>query len=311
MAPRLIATVVVLGGIAAGAPLTPSSPATVHQGQPVFSARSELVVLHVTVKDKRGAYVPNLTSTAFSILEDERPQTAQFFDKQDAPVTAGLVIDSSGSMLPAREQVIAAAMTFAQSSNPGDEMFALAFNEAVHAAFPPGEPFTSDPVIFRAALFHTIVPAGRTALYDAVAAGLAYVSNGSHERKVLIIVSDGGDNASAAATFDGVLKQTQASNTVIYTVALPDRFDPDANPKRLKGLAEASGGEAFAPEGVVHVEEVLRHIAADIRNTYTLGYVSTNTVRDNRFRRVRVIAKTPDSQALVVRTRRGYVVEAR
>jgi VWFA-related protein len=106
-----------------------------------------------------------------------------------------------------------------------------------------------------------------------------------------------------------VLRATQVANTVIYTVALTDPLERDANPGRLKRLADASGGEAFRPRGVAQVEEVLRRIARDIRNTYTIGYVPANVEADGRLRRIRVEVAAPGRGGLRVRTRQGYVME--
>ena len=285
-----------------------SLPSTVMVGQdrPVFSTESDLVVLHATIKDRSGAYVTGLTRDAFAILEDGRPQTPQLFTSEDAPVTVGLLIDSSGSMQPNRDRVIAAATTFAEASHAGDELFALAFNDSVSAVLPPTAPFTSDVAVLQDALKNTIRAYGRTALFDAIAAGLEYLGRGSHERRVLVIVSDGGDNASQT-TLDEVVTRTQASNAVIYTVALADPVDRDANPALLGRIAQANGGEAFAPKNVEDITEVLQHIARDIRHTYTIGYVSTNTVRDGAFRQIRLIVHSPDRRRLAVRTRVGYL----
>src|SRR5258708_2626669 len=240
-----------------------------------------------------GSYGADPPACAVAMLEDGLRQEIQFFDKQDAPVTAGLLIDSSGSMASARERVIAAATTFAETSNSMDEIFALTFSDGVRAVLPSGEPFTSSPDALRAALTGALSARGRTALYDAISEGLAYAAHGTHERKVLVVVSDGGDNASARTTFDTALRLAQVSDTAIYTVGLTDPLEPDANPKRLKALSEASGGEAFLPSDAAHVEETLRRIASDIRSAYTLGYVSTNKARDGRFRQVRVLAHAP------------------
>jgi VWFA-related protein len=141
-------------------------------------------------------------------------------------------------------------------------------------------------------------------------AGLEYVGRGSHPRKVLVVLSDGGDNASAA-TLEQVLEQAQVANTVIYTIALVDPLERDANPGRLKRLADTSGGEAFQPRNISQVGDVLQHIARDIRNTYTIGYVPGDTARDGRFRRIRVIVSHPNRPSLSVRTRQGYVMGQR
>ena len=298
----VILVVVTAGHVAAGQLSEQSRPA---QAPPLFTVESALVVLHVTVKDKKGSYVTNLSQDAFGVVEDGQPQTIRVFTREDAPATVGLLIDSSGSMQTARALVIAAAGAFVETSTPQDEIFALAFSDDVRAALPPAAPFTNDSATLRAALTRTFVARGRTALYDAVDGGLDYLAKGSHERKALVVVSDGGDNASASP-FEQVLTNTQTSNAVVYTVGLVDPLERDANPKRLRQLAEASGGESFFPHDATHVADVLRHIARDIRNTYTLGYVSTNTARDGRFRRVRVVVNGPDRRTVVVRTRSGY-----
>ncbi len=210
-------------------------------------------------------------------------------------------------MVALRDRVIAAAGAFAQTSNPEDEIFALAFNDDVRAALPPSSPFTNRPDALRDALAVAISARGRTALFDAISTGIEYVSKGSSQTKALVVVSDGGDNASTT-TFAQVLRTTQVSNTVIYTVALTDPVERESNPRLLKQLADASGGEAFRPRDVTQVGDVLRHIARDIRNMYTIGYVPTSITSDDRFRRIRVEVAAPGRGGLRVRTRSGYVV---
>jgi VWFA-related protein len=272
---------------------------------PVFSSRAELVVAHITVKDRRGAYVTALPRQAFSIFEDGVPQRIDFYSGEDSPVTVGFLVDSSGSMREGRERVIAAANAFAESSNSEDEIFALAFNEQVRAALPASMPFTSDPSVFRVALAGAMGAQGRTAMYDAISNGLSYIARGHHPRRVLVVVGDGGDNASSM-TFDHVLREAQASNAAIYTVGIADPLEREARPGVLKRLAQATGGEAFFPRHVDDVDNVLRTIADDIRHSYTLGYVSSNPARDGQFRRLRVVVNDPARRALRVRTRDGY-----
>lgn len=283
--------------------------AIVAQDRPVFSSESDLVVVHATVKDRNGAYVTGLTRDAFAILEDGRPQNAQLFTNEDAPVTVGFLIDSSGSMQPNRARVIAAADAFAEASHSSDEMFGLAFNDSVRAALPPTAPFTSDVAVLQDALTNTIRAYGRTALFDAISAGLDYLGRGRHQRRVLVIVSDGGDNASRA-TFDEVVTKAQASNAVIYTVALLDPVDRDTNPALLRRLAQASGGEGFAPRNAEDITAALQHIARDIRHSYTLGYVSTNAAKDGVYRRIRLIVQSPEHRRLIVRSRSGYLARS-
>jgi VWFA-related protein len=208
-------------------------------------------------------------------------------------------------MREGRERVIAAATAFAEASNSDDEVFALAFNEQVRAALPASMPFTSDARVFRAALAGAMGAQGRTAMYDAISNGLSYIAKGHHPRRVLVVVGDGGDNASTK-TFDHVLREAQASNAAIYTVGIIDPLEREANPGLLKRLAQATGGEAFFPRHVDDVDDVLRTIADDIRHSYTLGYVSSNSTRDGQFRRLRVVVDDPARRSLRVRTRDGY-----
>ena len=272
---------------------------------PVFSSRAELVVAHITVKDRRGAYVTALPQEVFRILEDGVPQQIDFFSGEDSPVTVGFLVDSSGSMREGRDRVIAAASAFAEASNSEDEIFALAFNEQVRAALPASMPFTNDASVFRVALAGAMGAQGRTAMYDAISNGLSYIAKGHHPRRVLVVVGDGGDNASTM-TFEHVLREAQASNAAIYTVGIIDPLEREANPRLLKRLAQATGGEAFFPRHVDDVDDVLRTIADDIRHSYTLGYVSSNSARDGQFRRLRVIVNDPARRSLRVRTRDGY-----
>ena len=275
------------------------------QQGPTFSAHSELVVLHVTVRDKKGAYVTGLTKDAFNVIEDGQAQTVTLFTDTDTPATIGLLIDSSGSMWQHRPVTIASATAFAQARHPQDEIFAIAFNEYVTPVLPTASPFTSDGGVLRVALERNVASRGRTALYDAIAGGVEYLSRGTRERKVLVLLSDGGDNASRT-TRDEAVHKSQTSNAVIYTVGLIEPDSRDANPQLLKELSMASGGEFYRPKDSKGIANVLDKIANDIHHTYTIGYTPTNTVRDGAYRTVRVVVTAPPGRALVVRSRTGY-----
>jgi VWFA-related protein len=295
-------------GIAALA-VTAAADAAVRRAQdpPVFTAQSEVVVLHVTVKDGDGGYVTGLPQEAFSAFEDGRPQSIQFFSPEDSPVTVGIVIDGSASMWGLRDLVIAAVTAFARSSHPQDEMFAIAFNESSSSLLPAAAPFTSDVGVLHAALSLGIRARGRTALYDAISVALDYVERGSRERKVLVLVSDGGDNASRA-TLEETQTKALASNAAIYSVGLVDAAGGEANPKVLKELAKTTGGEAFMPRRREQVVATLERIARDIRNSYTIGYVpaAVSSARSS-YRRIRVAARSPRHKRLVVRARSAYI----
>jgi len=273
--------------------------------QSAFVSSTDLVVVHVNVRDRNGGFVSDLPAQAFSIYEENRRQDVQLFLHEDTPVTIGLLIDNSISMRETSALMIATAADFARASHAGDEIFALAFNDDVVSVLPSDTPFTDDPVFLQRALSRAVTAVGRTALFDALVAGLDYAGRGTHPRKVLVVVSDGGDNASAA-TLAEVTRLVQASNTTIYTVTLADPLDRDANPKRMAELAKISGGEAFRPRDRGAVAGVLAGIARDIRHTYTLGYAPLSPP-DGAWRQVRVVVAPATGQRVVVRTRTGYL----
>ncbi len=270
-----------------------------------FSSRSELVVLRVSVVDKRAGFVSGLPREAFAVQEDGRPQPIQFFENEDTPVTVGLVIDNSGSMQNRRDGVIAAGMAFAESSHPADELFTLNFNEKVWPGLPEGQAFTSDRAELRRALERALTR-GQTALFDAIAMGLERLDDGHRTRKVLVVVSDGADNASRA-TFEQVLDAALRNDVVIYTIGLYETDDREAKPKLLRQLADATGGEAFFPAADSDVTPLLQRIARDIRSGYTVGYVPPAGPDSQRPRIVRVDVHSPDWRKLTVRARSSYI----
>jgi Ca-activated chloride channel family protein len=292
--------------LALGAAAVATAPkAVVAQDDARFTARSELVLLDVAVTDDRGGFVSGLPADSFRVLEEGRPQKVGFFAEQDAPATIGLLIDSSGSMLVNRDRMIAGITSLAESSNPDDEFLPLVFNERVTRVLDRHPEFTSDPLQLREALTNSLIVLGKTALYDALAEAIEGVGKGSHERRVVIVLSDGGDNASKS-TFDELLKKVQASNVVIYTIALIDPIALDHNAGALRRLAKVTGGLAFEPKSRDGIGKAFHAIGADIRSRYTLAYEPEDT-SSGKVKHVRVLVQTPDRKDVKVRTRTGYV----
>lgn len=218
----------------------------------------------MTVQEGHGGFITGLESQDFSVYENGRPQEIRFFHREDVPVTVGMVVDHSGSMRTKRSSVIEAARSFAGSSNGDDEMFLVDFNERVWMGLPDTEPFTTSRSELEAAL-ERMAPGGRTALYDAIVAGLQHLALGSKDKKVLIVVSDGGDNASSH-TIGEVLRLAGRSNAIIYTIGLFDSEDADRNPRILRRIATETGGEFFLPPMTSLVKDACNHIAREIRN---------------------------------------------
>jgi len=282
------------------APLDPTQQA------PLFRSESELVVMHVTVRDRGGAYVHGLQAPAFRLLENGRPQDISLFATQDAPATIGLIIDVSGSMQAHLARLAYTASRFADTGNPHDEVFAIVVGDEARPVLPAHAPFTSDPHTLRAAIAQAQRPGGLTALYDAVADGLAYLERGSHTRRALVIVSDGVDNASRS-TFDDTLQRAMASSAVVYAVGLVDPTSRLRDPGHLKKLARATGGEAFFPPSNQAVVDTLEAVAQDIRQAYTLGFLPDASPHDGKHHRLRVSVTAPDGRRLQARTRDAYL----
>jgi Ca-activated chloride channel family protein len=273
-----------------------------------FQVDVNLVVLHVVVADHKGGFIRDLPESAFRVYEDGVLQKIKLFRNEDVPVAVGLVVDNSGSMQRKLPEVVAAALSFARSSNPEDQMFVVNFNEQVSMGLPSSEPFTSNPAELENVL-QRIIARGQTALYDAVAAALVHVRESPLQKKVLIVVSDGGDNASNLR-FPQLLTMVQQSEAIVYTIGIFDEYDRDRNPGVLKQLARISGGEAFFPQEAADTTDVLHAVSRDIRNQYTIGYVPSNEKRDGAFRSVRVKVIAPHAGRFTVRTRKGYLLSS-
>jgi len=269
-----------------------------------ISVEVDLVVLQATVRDREGHTVMELQRDDFTVFEDGKPQPIRLFRHEDTPVTVGLVVDHSSSMREKLADVTAAAQAFVQSSNPNDRMFVVNFNETVSLGLPKGMPFSDSAEQLGKAIWEA-PSVGTTALYDAIIEALKRLQESTHDKKVLIVMSDGGDNASKA-TLDRVLKQTEQSNAMIYTIGIFEPDDPDKNPAVLRRLAKDSGGEAFFPAQLRETVEICQRIARDIRDQYTIGYSSTNGKRDGVYHKIRLVAREKDTGKLFVRTRAGY-----
>ena len=263
-------------------------------------------MLSATVVDRHNALVSGLSKGDFQVYEDGALQQIKDFSHDDIPVTAGIVVDNSGSMAPKRDDVIAAALAFARASNPQDQMFVVNFNDRVSFGLPPDVPFTDRQEQLRRAL-SGIGAIGQTSLYDGIAVALDHLKLGNRERKVLIVISDGGDNASKHSLAQ-VLGMARQSTAIIYAIGIFDEQDGDQNPSVLRRLAKETGGEAFFPESSRDITSICEGIARDIRNQYTLTYVPTIASQDGSYRAIEVRASAPGRGRLLVRTRTGYSV---
>jgi Ca-activated chloride channel homolog len=268
--------------------------------QPVFRAETRLVVVHATVRNARGELVTSLERSAFTVYENGKRQPIAFFRRDDVPVSLGLLIDNSGSMRTLRSKVEAAALALARASNPQDEIFVLNFNDKARIDVP----FTRDAGVLEAGIGR-LDSIGGTAMRDAIDMAQTYLSeHGTRDRKVLMVITDGIDNASVA-TRDRIEKQAEQRDTVIFAVGLfgsEDRVKQGRH--ELDQLADRTGGVAYYPADIDQIGAVALEIARQIRNQYTIAYAPLNQVMDDTYRAIRVTVSA--RERLSVRARAGY-----
>lgn len=284
---------------------TPSEPPPPQQGdQATIQISTDLVVLHASVQNDKRSFVSGLDKENFQVYEDGMLQQIDSFHHEDISVTVGLVVDNSGSMRPKRTEVIAAGLAFARSSNPNDQIFVVNFNEHVSLGLPANMPFTDKVPQLEYALSKNVAN-GLTALYDGLAVGIEHLKKGDRDKKVLIAISDGGDNASTHKLAQ-IMALAQQSEAIIYTISIFDENDKDQNSRVLKQMAKATGGEAFLAASIKEVVPICERIAQDIRNQYSITYAPTNLKYDGTYRAIQVKVTAPGKDHLSVRTRAGY-----
>ena len=277
-------------------------PQAVPEQRPTISVETNLVMLPVTVTDRHGQFVPGLDRDRFTVYDNDEVQPIQFFSNEDMPTTVGLVIDCSGSMRARRADVTAAGTAFARSAHPLDELFTVNFNETVWPGLAPGVLFADTPDQLQRALARA-PSAGMTALYDAIDRALDYLQRGSRDRRALILVSDGGDNASTT-TLTSVIDLSRRTNALIYAISIADESGHDGEPDVLRRLAHETGGAVFTPRNAAGVTEAFSLITADLRSGYMLGVSPPDA--NGGFHTIRVVADPGDKRKLTARTRAGY-----
>ena len=266
----------------------------------------EEVVLNATVLEGN-KLVQDLKKESFQIFEDGVKQNLISFQHTDLPVSIALVVDNSGSMSKKRPSVNKSALDLVEASNPQDEAFVVNFSDE---AFIDQE-FTSDVNKLRDGLGH-IESRGGTALYDAVVASAdKLVADAKRPKQVLVIITDGEDNASTLTLEQTIRRVQQLSGPVIYSIGLlfgdeMSRAEVRHARRALEMLSGETGGLAFFPKSIEQVDDIAAEVARDIRSQYTLGYHSTKPTSEPGFRLVQVTAEAAGKGKMNVRTRTGY-----
>ncbi len=267
-----------------------------------FRSDTRLVVLHASVTDHKGKLVNNLNQNSFKVFENGQPQQVKIFRHEDIPVSLGIIIDNSGSMMSKRARVEAAALAMVRASNPEDEVFVVNFNDDAFLDVP----FTSDIHKMEQGLAR-IDSRGGTAMRDAIMMSLDYINkNAKRDKKVLLTITDGNDNASTMP-LEKVVSRANQSDTLIYAIGLftdEEKHEASKARRALKLLTDETGGLAFYPKEVGEVQELAVEVAHDIRNQYTIAYEPSVQALDGSYRQVKVTVDAPGKPA--VRTRSGY-----
>ncbi|HET9785254.1 MAG TPA: VWA domain-containing protein [Terriglobales bacterium] len=278
-------------------PAKPQAPFT-------FKTNVGEVLVHATVVDKKDQAVTTLPESDFTIFENGVQQKIEYFAREDAPVSVGILVDNSGSMSQSRPEVNRAAINFVKASNTQDEVFIVNFNSDYYldAAFTNSIPKLQDGL-------GRIESSGGTAMYDAIIASLDYMNdNARNDKHVLLVVTDGDDDASRY-TLEQAVRMLQADNPpMIYTIGILSNDDTrsmkNKSKRALEALATATGGLAYFPKNLKEVNDISLQVARDIRSQYTFAYHSNQT--GSGFRKIQIDAKDPKIKNLTVRSRQGY-----
>lgn len=298
---RLIGAALALASVAATAGQEPRPPSA------TFSAAVARVVIHATVTGRDGRPVTGLKQEHFTVRDEGRVSRILEFQEADAPMAAGIIVDNSSSMRLRRDSVVAAARAFVETSHPDDSMFVLHFSNQLRYGL-EGERFSGDRGRLFAAL-DRLVPSGQTALYDALWAGLERLREAPLAKKALLIISDGGDNASVRNDKD-IVTAAREMGALVYSIGLFDGLDRDSKPKILERLAESTGGALVSPRDPDDVRRACERIARELREQYMLA-VAPSDRKPGEFHELRIEVRDQQGHKLRARARAGYQAEGR
>ncbi|MBV9081470.1 MAG: VWA domain-containing protein [Acidobacteriaceae bacterium] len=267
-----------------------------------FRSDTRLVVLHASVTDRKGKLITNLDRNAFRVFENGQPQDVKIFRREDVPVSLGILVDDSGSMSEKLPRVAAAARAMVEASNPQDEVFIVNFNDEAYLDVP----FTNDINKMQQGL-DRIDARGGTAMRDAIDMSITYMKKQAKmDKKVLMVITDGNDNASTA-TLEQVVQRADKTDTLVYAIGLfseEEKHEASKARRALNELTTATGGLALYPKDVNDVKAQALEIAHDIRNQYTIAYTPHMQALDGTYRQIKVTVNAPGKPS--VRTRSGY-----
>lgn len=281
----------------------PAQAATTEDGGFVFRKEVEEVALRAVVVDPQNHLISGLNRNAFTVYEDGKRQQMTSFRQENAPLALGILIDNSGSMRAKRQKVNDAVLNLVHGSSPGDQVFVVNFGDDYYL----DQDFTDDVGKLTEAL-NKVETRGTTALYDAIVASAAHVRQDAKiQKRVLLVVTDGRDNASEDTLQEAMQQLQQRNGPVVYVIAFLDQTrDEGSTMQALQTLSQNTGGAAYFPRDLSEVDAITKSIARDIRFQYVIGYKSTSPGTDHAYHKIEVQATAAGQQGLRVRTRTGY-----
>ncbi len=292
-----------------GAPQQPTKPQPEKQengdGKKLI-INTEVVTLSVTVTDPYSRLVTGLDSRHFEVFEDKVKQDIAFFRDEDVPVSIGIIFDVSGSMKGKLDRAREALKAFVQTSHDQDDFFLIGFNQRANlvAEFTDGDTLINKLMM--------IDPKGQTALYDASYLGLEKVKQGRHQKRAILLISDGQDNSSRY-TYGELRKMLKEANVQIYSIGIVEMGGGAGGSLDLQGqgileeVSQTTGGKAFFPRSAAELEDATTRIALELRHQYSIGYLPTNEKRDGKWRKISVKVNPPRGlPRLNVRSKEGY-----
>jgi len=299
--------------------MLPQGPLTPRTGHPRTSSETpggtirveaSLVLIPVHVATPGGASVTDLSKESFHLFDDNSEQNITYFVKEDAPVSIGVLLDTSASMQHKMRRSSEAASSILQTANPSDEFFLVEFSERAKLTVP----FTTDADRLYRRFMH-VGPFGRTSLLDAIHLASVQMKKASNTRKALLIVSDGGDNHSRLSRSQ-VRSEVLESDLQMYAIGIFDgdtrkRSPEEANgPGLLEELADETGGKHYRVDNLDEIPSVANRISIDMRNEYLLGFTPAGAQNDGKYHRIKVTVNPSDGTKLNVFYRRGYYAPA-
>lgn len=274
--------------------------------QDKIKVRTETVTLMVTVTDPYNRLVTGLDKQNFEIFEDKIKQDIQFFNDDDAPVSMGVIFDVSGSMKNKLDRARDALKAFVDTSHQDDDFFLVGFNQRAHLL---GEFMDGTSLVNK---FNLIDARGQTALYDAAYLGIEKVKQGRHQKRAMLLISDGQDNSSRY-TYGELRKLLKEANVQIYCLGIVEMGGGAGGALDMQGqaileeISQVTGGKAFFPRSPAELEDAITRIALELRHQYSIGYYPTNAERDGEWRKIKVSVKPPRGfPHLTVRAKEGY-----